>query len=1215
MSPTPPGQGPIFVIGSGRSGTTLLRMMLCAHPRIYITHEAYFYPWAALTPRRDGEDFVEGYLRSFGFRWLRLAPETFLHEVPRDLTRERGYVLFEAVMRAKAAQHGKARFGDKTPPHSGHLARIFRDFPDACVVRIIRDPRAVAQSLSRMPWSSGTTLFGAWINEVERRQVAPFRDRILQVRLEDLLARPRDVMGEVLDFVGEPWDDRVLDHVAHGPGADDLPPLPWFSAAAESRAASGPPAWMHWSPATVRMVERITRASMEEGGYAPAALDVEPPLTDVLAAAARETPAMMRDLTVLARLVQASRDPVEQIETRAQKALFRSLNPAAWDRIPGFTMPDPPLLPGDWARAWGRRSPPPSQARMLLTPLYAGSIWAEGQLTATAQGLALPFPRGLPEIDAHPERLFTLLQRAGAIPKRDTLVEVRRRRKMANEPDKDRTAAVLDVVSRDGDATTVTPVFVKFQSGRGMPILLQAVRAAVEPGIAREVEFYRRLAGEVPLRVAKPYVAESLTAFNRVCIALEYVEGYNPADWRGCPLAGVRAMLKDVAKMNAAFVSRTASDARTQWIPAREGLQYASFVVTLAGDAPDWYMALWKALAKFFKPRPVTLVHGDCRPGNMLFLDDGTLARHVRPESANTPDAWPDASSTPPTVVFGDWEAVNAAPLLWDFTYCTIIGLRSVDRRAHQPRLLDEFLGALREGGVAPAYTDLARARLEVDLLTMVLYYVAALVVSKGYWDNQGNTLEDYRAWSDRILDALHAVDVGRAATALGVDPELIRRLQREASFKERSATPRAPLATVQPAEVAALLDGKGDAGWAEIVARFGRVFRYQGGVVTCEPDDLQTILTRRAHTVHRPAPHRFADRVVPGAAGILFKEGDAWKQRLKPLMTGFNPQAVAAGEARVRAVVDDYLRGWRGGRAGADLFAEVTALGLRIALVTGYNLDPDDRHVHEFGETLVAYKASTMNPDARRRLDEFSLDWRKARDLPRVSLAFYEFHRHVRRLDSLVREIARRRPWADPTREGWFQSLTGAGLEGAALTNELNHLYGAFTAADYTTACALGELAHAPEWTDKLRGDDADRAATLVLKETSRRYPVAMVIYRELGEPMDLGGETFPAGTLVMALPYALHHDPAWWERPTEFDPGRWERGVGERAEAAYEPFLKGPRRCIGQDFAQQQMRVVLTSIFRRFTLETDRRPRVNSYIIPRLATPISFRFRPLYT
>src|SRR5229473_3096029 len=32
-------QGPIFVVGTGRSGTTLLRFMLCAHPRIYITHE------------------------------------------------------------------------------------------------------------------------------------------------------------------------------------------------------------------------------------------------------------------------------------------------------------------------------------------------------------------------------------------------------------------------------------------------------------------------------------------------------------------------------------------------------------------------------------------------------------------------------------------------------------------------------------------------------------------------------------------------------------------------------------------------------------------------------------------------------------------------------------------------------------------------------------------------------------------------------------------------------------------------------------------------------------------------------------------------------------------------------------------------------------------------------------------------------------------------
>ena len=38
-------ESPIFVIGTGRSGTTLLRQMLNAHPRIHITHEAGFYSY------------------------------------------------------------------------------------------------------------------------------------------------------------------------------------------------------------------------------------------------------------------------------------------------------------------------------------------------------------------------------------------------------------------------------------------------------------------------------------------------------------------------------------------------------------------------------------------------------------------------------------------------------------------------------------------------------------------------------------------------------------------------------------------------------------------------------------------------------------------------------------------------------------------------------------------------------------------------------------------------------------------------------------------------------------------------------------------------------------------------------------------------------------------------------------------------------------------
>ncbi len=426
----------------------------------------------------------------------------------------------------------------------------------------------------------------------------------------------------------------------------------------------------------------------------------------------------------------------------------------------------------------------------------------------------------------------------------------------------------------------------------------------------------------------------------------------------------------------------------------------------------------------------------------------------------------------------------------------------------------------------------------------------------------------------------------------------------------------RAKLPTADPATVGALLAAHGDAGWLAVTQRYGRVFRYQRGVVTCEPDELQALLSTREHTRRRPATHRFADRFVPGAAGILFKEGDAWKQRLRPLMMGFQPQAVEVQEARLRDLVERYVGQWPAMHTGPDLFAEVTALGLRIALVHGYNLDPSDPVVQDFGALLVSYKRATMDPNPRRRLDEFGLLWRKAFDLPWVASAFYNFRRYVRRLDGLVAEILRRGPWADPVRQGWIQTLAAAGVRGRALTSELNHLYGAFTAADYTATCALAELAHAPKWVARLRRADASQsgidAVEAVLRETSRRYPVAMVIYRELGKTMTLGGESFPAGTLVMALPYALHHDPAWWDQPAVYDPGRWQGELPPRALAAYEPFLKGPRRCIGQDFARQQLRVVLEAILRRYDPHLLARPRVNTFIVPRLAEPLAFRFDP---
>lgn len=118
---------------------------------------------------------------------------------------------------------------------------------------------------------------------------------------------------------------------------------------------------------------------------------------------------------------------------------------------------------------------------------------------------------------------------------------------LTDEPDKNETSGGVRVryttgVGSSGEvgpgrAERTLPLFLKFQCGRGLRLWLQAVRSALEPGISREVQFYRRLAREVPVRVATPYVAEAAHWCNRVCLGLEYLGPSIPetVSHPGCP--------------------------------------------------------------------------------------------------------------------------------------------------------------------------------------------------------------------------------------------------------------------------------------------------------------------------------------------------------------------------------------------------------------------------------------------------------------------------------------------------------------------------------------------------------------------------------------------------------------------------------------------------------------------------------------------------------
>jgi cytochrome P450 len=106
-------------------------------------------------------------------------------------------------------------------------------------------------------------------------------------------------------------------------------------------------------------------------------------------------------------------------------------------------------------------------------------------------------------------------------------------------------------------------------------------------------------------------------------------------------------------------------------------------------------------------------------------------------------------------------------------------------------------------------------------------------------------------------------------------------------------------------------------------------------------------------------------------------------------------------------------------------------------------------------------------------------------------------------------------------------------------------------------------------------------------LLEVLRLKTPYAVIGREALAEHRLGDRRIPKGSLFAIMPLVVHKDPDFWERPSEFDPARFE-GIAVGRAAQFIPFSAGERQCPGQGFALRQAMYVLA----RIVLAYDIRP-----------------------
>lgn len=204
---------PIFIIGHYRSGTTLLRYVLDSHSNIAIPPETDFLihlrsMWA------DGMA-MEG-LRDMGF------DASHVVERQRDFAR----YFYENY----AASRSKPRWGDKSPSYVDILDYLVIAFPDAQFVHIFRHPLDQVHSFTaggtrpmvQIPVTDAELAHPVdirvdaarlWVAQAEKQllQLRNHRDRCTAILYSELTDDPNRTARSILDFLGEEWEDSVLE--------------------------------------------------------------------------------------------------------------------------------------------------------------------------------------------------------------------------------------------------------------------------------------------------------------------------------------------------------------------------------------------------------------------------------------------------------------------------------------------------------------------------------------------------------------------------------------------------------------------------------------------------------------------------------------------------------------------------------------------------------------------------------------------------------------------------------------------------------------------------------------------------------------------------------------------------------------------------------------------------------------------------------------------
>jgi hypothetical protein len=259
-------QSHIAIGGCGRSGTTLVRVILDSHPQLSCGPELNVYLPQVLNLSRLKEK-------------LKLAKDL---DTAYYTSRSRAEFIDHLAGLVRGTT-GKPRWAEKTPKNVHHLHYIFEKFPKAKFIHVLRDGRDVACSLRTHPrhrvvggklvpvntWKPMKYCAARWRDSLLSAKPHMSDPRFHTVRYEQLVTNPRQTIADLMRFLDEPWDNALL---AHSEAASTFRDVTAFPQNPEALQPIGTAAVARWQRDMTEEDKRIFRdiagELLIEHGYA-----------------------------------------------------------------------------------------------------------------------------------------------------------------------------------------------------------------------------------------------------------------------------------------------------------------------------------------------------------------------------------------------------------------------------------------------------------------------------------------------------------------------------------------------------------------------------------------------------------------------------------------------------------------------------------------------------------------------------------------------------------------------------------------------------------------------------------------------------------------------------------------------------------------------------------------------------------------------------------